>query len=198
MVAELDALNVADRILFVGTDLLANSLDGPISLSATCAVVNLLGQNMRMQDLGLEQSETGALTGPSGVGKTTALVAIAGVVPIKSGDVTVFDRHWRICRGSRSAEQQSHRTSPSGRLFVALALAEALLPLRCVVSDLGRMVGAAQRVAPQISTWPPSPRSAEFGARPLFVLKRPDITFELEAGKAIVVTGPSGRANQPC
>ncbi len=92
VVAELDRLDQAERISFVGTGLPTDGLNGPISVSATGAVVNLRGQDVRLPDLLLEQGETLALVGPSGVGKTTALAAIAGLVPLKSGNVIVCGR----------------------------------------------------------------------------------------------------------
>jgi len=77
-------------------------------------------------------------------------------------------------------------------IFVALALAEALQPLKRGVSELGRMAGAAQRVAPLIGTQPVTARKGNAKAGPLVAIKRPDITLSLETGQAIVVTGPSG------
>ncbi len=77
-------------------------------------------------------------------------------------------------------------------IFVALALAEALLPLKRGVSDLGRMVGAAERVAPHIAIQSMSSRNADVDAGPLLSVQRADIKLELEAGQAIALTGPSG------
>lgn len=77
-------------------------------------------------------------------------------------------------------------------LFVALALAEAVLPLRRGVSELGRMVGAAGRVVPEIADQnQPSPHVCETEG-PLLSLNRGDLKLELEAGQAVVLTGPSG------
>lgn len=76
--------------------------------------------------------------------------------------------------------------------FVALALAEAVMPLRRGVSELGRMVGAARRVVAQISAQPPLRQTAETRPGPMLAIARPDLTLALEAGAAVVVTGPSG------
>jgi ATP-binding cassette subfamily C protein CydC len=77
-------------------------------------------------------------------------------------------------------------------LFVALALAEAVMPLRRGVSELGRMVGAAHRVTELISLPPPLAQMTAPRAGPLLAITRPDVTLTLEAGEAVVVTGPSG------
>jgi ATP-binding cassette subfamily C protein CydC len=80
--------------------------------------------------------------------------------------------------------------------FVALAFAEALLPLRRGMSDLGRMVGAAQRVAPHLSATVPTATPVLVndggGHGPLLAIDRPDLRVELQPGESIVVTGPSG------
>lgn len=77
-------------------------------------------------------------------------------------------------------------------LFVALALAEAVMPLRRGVSELGRMVAAAGRVAPRIApqALPSGDASAKGG--PLLSVKRPGLQLEFGAGEAVVLTGPSG------
>lgn len=77
-------------------------------------------------------------------------------------------------------------------LFVALALAEAVHPLKRGVSELGRMVGAARRVVPQITMHHPLPSDVRHATGPLLALKRADLQLNLEAGEAIVLTGPSG------
>lgn len=76
-------------------------------------------------------------------------------------------------------------------VFVALALAETVLPLRRGFADLGRMVGAAKRVAPgqrrqfsqvrHVLTVPPELEVA-----------RSDLSFRVGAGQALALTGPSG------
>lgn len=77
-------------------------------------------------------------------------------------------------------------------LFVALALAEAVLPLRRGVAELGRMVGAAGRVAPLVSgAAAASLRTAE-GQGPLLSIRREALNIDLEPGQVIALTGPSG------
>ncbi|MEE4189135.1 MAG: ATP-binding cassette domain-containing protein [Roseobacter sp.] len=77
-------------------------------------------------------------------------------------------------------------------LFVALALAEAVLPLRRGVAELGRMVAAAGRVAPQIATQAQPLDNTHDDDGPLLSLKRAGLELDLSAGEAIVLTGPSG------
>ena len=77
-------------------------------------------------------------------------------------------------------------------LFVALALAEAVLPLRRGVSDLGRMVVAAGRVVPEIADQALQFSDTGGAEKPLLSLTRADLHLELEAGQAVVLTGPSG------
>ncbi len=92
------------------------------------------------------------------------------------------------------ALQSGHIGAPQAVIgfFVALALAEALLPLRRGVSDLGRMLGAAQRVVPYVSTPPDMADAAETRTEPLLSICRPDLSLVARAGEAIVLTGPSG------
>ncbi len=78
-------------------------------------------------------------------------------------------------------------------LFVALALAEAVLPLRRGVAELGRMVSAAGRVAPQTAQASPAPDAAgDTGEAPLLSIKRPEFELDFFAGEAVVLTGASG------
>lgn len=80
-------------------------------------------------------------------------------------------------------------------LFVALALAEALLPLRRGVLDLGRMVDAAGRVAPHAREVQTSGEDEEDGiddTGSLLELHLPNIELKLNAGEGIVLTGLSG------
>lgn len=77
-------------------------------------------------------------------------------------------------------------------LFVALALAEVLLPLRRGVSELGRMTGAAERISRLLpkddqKVDRPGPPDA-----PLLSLRLPDGEQELRAGETVALTGPSG------
>lgn len=77
-------------------------------------------------------------------------------------------------------------------LFVALALAEALMPLRRGVSELGRMSGAAARISnllPRIDQT--DNRSGQVDA-PLLSLRLPGGEQEFRAGETVALTGPSG------
>ncbi|MCA2010022.1 thiol reductant ABC exporter subunit CydC [Cereibacter sphaeroides] len=89
-------------------------------------------------------------------------------------------------------------------LFVALALAEALAPLRRALSDLGRMRQAAARVAPRLDHAPP-PEGLPCPAAPVLsfddvTFRRADrsapvldgITFQLAPGERVALSGPSG------
>lgn len=75
--------------------------------------------------------------------------------------------------------------------FVALALAETVLPLRRGFADMGRMVGAARRVAPGGAIRSDDDRPS-LGGAPLLEVARDDIGFRVTKGSAIALTGPSG------
>ena len=77
-------------------------------------------------------------------------------------------------------------------LFVALALAEALLPLRRGVSELGRMTGAADRIGRLL---PKKDQTADLAGQPdapLLSLRLPDGQRIFQAGETVALTGPSG------
>lgn len=76
--------------------------------------------------------------------------------------------------------------------FVALALAETLLPLRRGVSDLGRMVGAAGRVALQSGAACPAGPGPDRREHALLIVDRPGLALSLAPGQAVAITGPSG------
>ncbi len=92
VVAELDALDAADRVSFVGTGQPSDRLEGPLRISTNGAAVALGGQRITVPDFSLSQGETIALTGPSGVGKTSVLAAIAGLVPLQTGEILICNR----------------------------------------------------------------------------------------------------------
>ena len=77
-------------------------------------------------------------------------------------------------------------------LFVALALAETVLPLRRGFSELGRIVGAARRI--EADNGPPSNRQAgaSGAGEVLLSVERPGLHLSLAAREAVALTGPSG------
>ncbi|CAA0121238.1 Microcin-J25 export ATP-binding/permease protein McjD [Halioglobus japonicus] len=79
-------------------------------------------------------------------------------------------------------------------VFVALALAETLLPLRRGVAELGKMLGAARRIGAAATTQPeaPSKRQRLQTNAPVLEIHRPTLALRLEQGNAAVLTGPSG------
>ncbi len=89
VVADLDALDAAERVDFVGNAKAVAPLRGPLTLSLAEAVAALPGREVPLPDLRLSAGEAVALTGPSGAGKSTALAAIAGLVPLAKGGIFV-------------------------------------------------------------------------------------------------------------
>ncbi|WP_289041546.1 ATP-binding cassette domain-containing protein [uncultured Aliiroseovarius sp.] len=89
VVAELDALDAADRVPFLGLAERCAPLDGPLTVNLSGAVAALPGARLALPDLSLKPGEAVALTGPSGAGKSTALLAIAGLVPLAEGQIQV-------------------------------------------------------------------------------------------------------------
>lgn len=89
VVADLNALDAAERMGFVGHAEAAAPLPGTLTLALLGAVADLPGRQVRLPDLHLCAGEALALTGPSGAGKSTALAAIAGLVPLTSGQISV-------------------------------------------------------------------------------------------------------------
>ena len=92
VVAELDALDAAERTGFVGPGLPAEPLGGPLTLTVVDAAASLGGRHVVLPDIALAAGETLALTGPSGTGKSTALAAIAGLAPLARGRIEVCGR----------------------------------------------------------------------------------------------------------
>lgn len=89
VVAELDGLDAAERVPLVGAGTRAKPLPGDLAVELSGAVAALPGRAIALPDLHLEAGQSLALTGPSGIGKTTALAAIAGLVPLASGEIAV-------------------------------------------------------------------------------------------------------------
>lgn len=92
IVEDLDRLDAADRVTFPGNAAPVGPLPGPLSLEVKRAVIGLPGRDILLPDLQLTAGEAVALTGPSGSGKSTALAAIAGLVPLKTGQIDVSGR----------------------------------------------------------------------------------------------------------
>ncbi len=89
VVADLDALDAAERSDFVGKGSEAPAIAGPLAIRTSGAVAAIAERRFRLPDFTLRQGESLAFTGSSGVGKTTALAAIAGLVPVVQGDLFV-------------------------------------------------------------------------------------------------------------
>lgn len=79
-------------------------------------------------------------------------------------------------------------------IFVALALAETLMPLKRGISDYGRMAGAARRIAPDAT--PPADIAIKDAAgvesAPLLAIHTPALSLEMTTGDSVALTGPSG------
>ncbi len=91
VLAELEALDASERVSFLGGGNVAEPLAGPLSLSLSGAIALLPGRKVSLPDLELAAGESLALTGPSGVGKSTTLAAIAGLLPLSAGSITVCE-----------------------------------------------------------------------------------------------------------
>ena len=77
-------------------------------------------------------------------------------------------------------------------LFVALALAEALLPLRRGVSELGRMKGAAERIGSLLPREDYTDNRSGQTDAPLLSLRLPGGEQQFHAGETVALTGASG------
>lgn len=89
VVEELEAMDAAPRLALLGEGLAASPLPGPLSVTMRGAVAGLPGRALALPDLDLAAGQSLALVGPSGVGKSTALAALAGLVPLVEGRITV-------------------------------------------------------------------------------------------------------------
>lgn len=92
VVTDLETMDMAERVSFVGEARAGVPLPGPLRVDIRDAVATLPGRDVPLPDLRLTAGEAVALTGPTGAGKSTALAAIAGLVPLTSGRVTVCGR----------------------------------------------------------------------------------------------------------
>ncbi|MDS9470064.1 ATP-binding cassette domain-containing protein [Paracoccus sp. MBLB3053] len=92
VIAELDELDRAERVALLGRGEPGQPLPGPISIRVEDAVALLGKRKLALPDIILGPAETLALTGPSGIGKTTALAAIAGLLPLAAGRIEVNGR----------------------------------------------------------------------------------------------------------
>ncbi|WP_210431245.1 MULTISPECIES: ABC transporter ATP-binding protein/permease [Iodidimonas] len=89
VLAELDALDGAERAPFLGEARAARPLDGPLTLSLAGVVAALPGRRVTLPDFSLKRGQSLALIGESGAGKSTGLAALAGLVPLADGQITV-------------------------------------------------------------------------------------------------------------
>jgi len=89
VLADLDALDEAERRGFLGRAEPCAPLPGPIRVTLTAATARVDRTEITLPDFSVEQGQSIAITGPSGIGKTTALAAIAGLVPQGSGLIMV-------------------------------------------------------------------------------------------------------------
>lgn len=92
VVAELDELDAAERVSFLGAAASTSPLPGPLSIKTEGAVASLPGRGIPLPDLTLAPGGSLALTGPSGAGKSTALAAMTGLLPLKAGRIEVCGR----------------------------------------------------------------------------------------------------------
>lgn len=111
---------------------------------------------------------------------STLVAAVAGLALITGG--------WLVAQGVIGPA-----TGVIG-IFVALALAETLAPLKRGVADVGRMVGAARRVTPDAQYLPGASVKHATGvpSSPVLAIHTSELAFELELGDMVALTGPSG------
>ncbi len=125
VVAELDALDAADRVALIGSGAAAEPLAGPLTLAVEGAAA-LPGRAVPLPSLDVAGGEAVALTGPSGVGKTTTLAAVAGLVPMAGGRVTVCGQ--ALDAGTADAWRARLAWLPQVPHFPDVTLAEFLDP----------------------------------------------------------------------
>lgn len=96
-----------------------------------------------------------------------------------------------VAGGWMLAEERVGPAVAAIALFVALALAETVLPLRRGFAEIGRMAGAARRVALENGEQRPDDRPDLRGGTVLDV-SLTETAFRVEPGMAVALTGPSG------
>lgn len=89
---ELDALEADETAPVLGQGARAEPLAGPASVSLDGVAVHRGDQLLRLPDLSVAPGESVALSGPSGVGKSTALDLMAGLLTPAEGAVRVAGR----------------------------------------------------------------------------------------------------------
>jgi ATP-binding cassette subfamily C protein CydC len=132
-----------------------------------------LDKRARMAMRLLDRAERAAGVGVSVTGAMAAMAAlVAGAVALQLGKVDAA-------------------MAVTG-FFVALALAETLLPLRRGAADLGRMAGAAARVAPFTTMAMPEPTGQPVPDAPLLRLDHAGVRASFGQGETVALVGPSG------
>jgi ATP-binding cassette, subfamily C, bacterial CydD len=89
---EIAAWEDAPRAPGFGTGGAAPALPGPFSLTTRGVRIRRGDALLTLPDITLHAGETLALTGPSGAGKTTALMALAGLLRPEAGEIRVNGR----------------------------------------------------------------------------------------------------------
>lgn len=89
---DIEAWEEAPRSPGFGTGSGAAPLSGPLALSARNVTLRRGNHLIRLPDFDLSPGESLALSGPSGAGKTTALLALAGLIRPATGTITVAGR----------------------------------------------------------------------------------------------------------
>ncbi len=138
------------------------------------AHLHQLDQTGRTAARALDRAERRAATG---LGMVTALAAAAALL-------------------AGAALVQTEQVDPARAvigLFVALALAETLLPLRRGLAELGKMRRAAARVAPSAPVvLSPAATPVPIASAAVLQITRDKLCLQARAGEAIALTGPSG------